>query len=61
LSAALDSEGIAIRAGHHCAQPVHDHFGVVASARASFYLYNTRAEIDQLVMALEKANTVFAL
>jgi len=61
LSAVLDSEGIAIRAGHHCAQPVHDHYGVVASARASFYLYNTRKEVDQLAAALEKANTIFAL
>ena len=61
LSAVLDSEGIAIRAGHHCAQPIHDHFGIVASARASFYLYNTPSEIDQLVIGLEKANTVFAL
>ena len=61
LSAVLDSEGIAIRAGHHCAQPVHDHYGVVASARASFYLYNTRKEVDQLAATLEKANTIFAL
>jgi cysteine desulfurase/selenocysteine lyase len=61
LSAVLDSEGIAIRAGHHCAQPVHDQYGVVASARASFYLYNTREEVDQLAAALEKANSIFAL
>lgn len=61
LSAVLDSEGIAIRAGHHCAQPVHDHYGIVASARASFYLYNTREEVDQLATALEKANSIFAL
>ncbi|MFN8490811.1 MAG: cysteine desulfurase [Caldilineaceae bacterium] len=61
LSAVLDSEGIAIRAGHHCAQPVHDHYGIVASARASFYLYNTREEVDQLAGALEKANSIFAL
>ncbi|MCX6044839.1 MAG: cysteine desulfurase [Chloroflexi bacterium] len=60
LSAALDHEGIAIRAGHHCAQPVHDHFGVVASARASFYLYNTPDEIDQLVVGLEKARKLLA-
>ena len=61
LSSVLDSEGIAIRAGHHCAQPIHDHFGIVASARASFYLYNTPAEIDKLVIGLEKANKFLAL
>ena len=60
LSAVLDQEGIAIRAGHHCAQPVHDHFGIVASARASFYLYNTPDEIDQLVVWLEKAHKLLA-
>jgi cysteine desulfurase/selenocysteine lyase len=60
LSAVLDSEGIAIRAGHHCAQPVHDHYGIVASARASMYLYNTSDEIDQLVAGLEKAIEIFA-
>lgn len=60
LSAVLDSEGIAIRAGHHCAQPVHDHYGIVASARASMYLYNTPEEIDQLISALDKAVTLFA-
>ncbi|HMN26921.1 MAG TPA: aminotransferase class V-fold PLP-dependent enzyme, partial [Caldilineaceae bacterium] len=60
LSAVLDSEGIAIRAGHHCAQPVHDHFDIVASARASFYLYTTPDEVDRLVAGLEKATTLFA-
>ncbi|MEZ4678834.1 MAG: cysteine desulfurase [Caldilineaceae bacterium] len=60
ISAVLDHAGIAIRAGHHCAQPVHDHYDLVASARASFYLYNTTAEVDQLVAALEKASTLFA-
>lgn len=59
LSALLDREGIAIRAGHHCAQPVHDRFGIVASARASFYLYNTTEEVDQLITALEKSSTFF--
>ncbi|MEZ4865910.1 MAG: cysteine desulfurase [Caldilineaceae bacterium] len=59
LSAVLDQVGVAIRAGHHCAQPVHDHFGLVASARASFYLYNTTEEIDQLVVGLEKASAIF--
>ena len=59
LSALLDREGIAIRAGHHCAQPVHDRYDIVASARASFYLYNTIDEIDQLVTALEKSSIFF--
>ena len=61
LAAILDGEGIAIRAGHHCAQPLHDRYGLPASARASFYLYNTAAEVDQLVAALDKAREMFAL
>lgn len=61
LSALLDREGIAIRAGHHCAQPVHDRLGIVASARASFYLYNTTEEVDQLAVALEKSSRFFGL
>lgn len=61
LSALLDREGIAIRAGHHCAQPVHDRLGIVASARASFYLYNTTEEVDQLAAALEKSSRFFGL
>ena len=60
LSAVVDSDGIAIRAGHHCAQPVHDKFGIAASARASMYLYNTTGEIDQLALSLEKASEIFA-
>lgn len=59
ISAVLDQSGIAIRAGHHCAQPVHDHYGLVASARASFYLYNTTDEVDLLATALEQANEMF--
>ena len=55
----LDSEGIAIRTGHHCAMPVMDFFGVPATARASLAFYNTRAEIDRLVAALAKAREVF--
>ncbi len=49
LAQVLDGRGIAIRAGHHCAEPLHARLGVVASARASFYLYNTADEADQLV------------
>lgn len=60
IAAVLDSEGIAVRAGHHCAQPIHDCFGLVATARASFYIYNTRQEVNRLARALEKAQEVFA-
>jgi cysteine desulfurase / selenocysteine lyase len=56
----LDREGIAIRAGHHCAQPVMQHFGLPATARASFAMYNTRAEVDALVVGIEKVLEVFA-
>lgn len=55
----LDSCGIAIRAGHHCAQPLHDRFGIAGTARASFYLYNTTDEVDALVNALETVRQVF--
>ena len=55
----LDSEGIAIRAGHHCAMPLHDLLGLTASSRASFYLYNTKPEIDLLVDGLYKVKKVF--
>jgi len=54
ISAVLDGDGIAIRAGHHCAQPVHDQYDIVASARASMYLYNTQEDIDLLVESLHK-------
>ena len=60
ISALLDAEGIAIRAGHHCAQPIHDYYGIAATARASFYFYNTFEEIDRLIAALEKVQQVFA-
>jgi len=56
----LDQEGIAVRAGHHCAQPVMHRLGVPATARASFAFYNTRAEIDALALAIEKVIEVFA-
>ena len=55
----LDQEGIAIRTGHHCAQPVMDRFGVPATARASLAFYNTRGDIDRLVNALETVREVF--
>ena len=60
LSAVLDQSGIAIRAGHHCAQPLHDRYDISSSARASMYLYNTPEEIDKLCVALEKAQAIFA-
>ncbi len=56
----LDHYGIAVRAGHHCAQPLHLKFGVPATARASFYFYNTPEEGDHLIAALYKAKEVFA-
>ncbi|MBE2293742.1 MAG: cysteine desulfurase [Phycisphaerales bacterium] len=56
----LDREGIAIRAGHHCAQPVMQRYGVPATARASFAIYNTRDEVDALVAALWKVKELFA-
>jgi cysteine desulfurase/selenocysteine lyase len=56
----VDQHGVAIRTGHHCAQPVMERFGVPATARASFAFYNTRDEIDTLVRALEHAKEVFA-
>jgi cysteine desulfurase/selenocysteine lyase len=56
----LDREGIAIRTGHHCAQPVMLRFRIPATARASFALYNTRAEVDALVEGIQKVKEVFA-
>ena len=55
----LDSHGIAVRAGHHCAKPAHKRFGVQSSTRASSYLYTTPAEIDALVEGLEYTKTYF--
>jgi cysteine desulfurase/selenocysteine lyase len=55
----LDNYGIAVRAGHHCAMPVHDRYRLSASTRASFYLYNTTDDIDRLVEGLFKVKDVF--
>ena len=55
----LDQDGIAVRAGHHCAQPLHEKFGIPATSRASFYLYSTKEEVDQLVKGLYKVKEVF--
>ena len=60
LSSILNDYGVAIRAGDHCTQPLHDKLGVAASARASFYIYNTEAEIDTLVEAIDDARELFA-
>ena len=59
LATILDQEGVAIRAGHHCAQPLMRILGVPATARASFYVYNTAEEVDALVGALGKAEDIF--
>lgn len=56
----LDSKGIAVRAGHHCAQPLMRFFGVPATARASFYLYNTKADVDALVKGVIEAKEYFS-
>ncbi len=59
LGTILDREGVAIRAGHHCAQPVMDRFQITATARASLAVYNTREDVDALVAAIRKAHEVF--
>lgn len=59
VSQILDSQGIAVRAGHHCAMPLHEKFKIPATSRASFYLYNTMEEVDRLVEGLYKVKQVF--
>jgi cysteine desulfurase/selenocysteine lyase len=59
ISQILDGEGVAIRAGHHCAMPLHEKFNLPATARASFYLYNTKEEVDKLVEAIYKVKLIF--
>lgn len=59
VSQVVDAEGVAIRAGHHCAMPLHEKFEINATARASFYLYNTKAEVDGLIEALYKVKELF--
>jgi cysteine desulfurase/selenocysteine lyase len=56
----LNDFAVAVRAGDHCTQPLHDKLGVAASARASFYVYNTTDEIDTMVDALDAARELFA-
>jgi cysteine desulfurase / selenocysteine lyase len=60
VAAILDGEGVAVRAGHHCTQPLHRHLDLPATTRASFYIYNTHEEIDRLAAGLEKARRMFA-
>jgi cysteine desulfurase / selenocysteine lyase len=55
----LDQDGIAVRAGHHCAQPLHEKFGIPATSRASFYLYSTKVEVDLLVNGVYKVKEMF--
>lgn len=61
MASILDSEGIAIRSGHHCAQPLMDFLGVPSVARASFYLYNTKEDVDKLVEGVLKVREVFKI
>jgi len=56
----LNEEGVAVRTGHHCAQPVMQRFGVPATARASFSFYNTLGEVDQLVAGIRRVQKMFA-
>jgi cysteine desulfurase/selenocysteine lyase len=61
LSTILDQQGIAIRAGHHCTQPLHRLLDVAATARASFYVYNSPEEVDLLIDALARAKELFGV
>ena len=60
ISQVLDVDGIAVRAGHHCAMPLHERYNLVATARASFYLYNTYDDVDRLIEGLYKVKSLFA-
>lgn len=61
VASILDGENVAVRAGHHCAQPLMTELGVTATTRASFYLYNTKDDVDRLIRGLHKANKLFGL
>ena len=61
LGQVLDDEGVAVRVGHHCAWPLHRKFGVAATARASFAVYNTEAEVDVLISAIHRARAFFGV
>jgi cysteine desulfurase/selenocysteine lyase len=60
ISKALDIQGIAVRAGHHCAMPLHERLGITASTRASFYLYNTLEEVERLAVGLREARRILS-
>jgi cysteine desulfurase/selenocysteine lyase len=60
LASIMNDDAVAIRAGDHCTQPLHEKLGTAASARASFYLYNTKEEVDTLVEAIDSARQLFA-
>lgn len=57
----LDSQGVAVRAGHHCAMPLHDQLGLAATSRASFYLYNTEADVEALIKGLHHTRAIFGV
>ena len=61
IATILDDQGVAVRAGHHCAKPLMRHLGLIATARASFYIYNVRRDVDALVDALAEARRLFGL
>jgi cysteine desulfurase/selenocysteine lyase len=61
LATILDEEGVAVRSGHHCAKPLMRRLGVAATARASFYVYNTEEDIDALVSGLRRAGELFGV
>jgi cysteine desulfurase/selenocysteine lyase len=54
----LDSEGVAVRSGHHCTMPLHQRLGLVSTSRASLYVYNDKTDIDRLIQALDKVKQV---
>jgi cysteine desulfurase/selenocysteine lyase len=56
----LDTQGVAVRAGHHCAQPLHEKFGITATTRASFYIYNVKEEVDKLVSGIYQVKKIFS-
>ncbi len=60
VSQIVDQDGVAVRAGHHCAMPLHEKFGITATTRASFYVYNTTDEIDKLIEGIYKVKRIFA-
>ena len=59
VASILDSEGVCVRSGNHCAQPLMRFLGIDSTCRASFYIYNTKEDVDKLVKALDKAYNMF--